>query len=313
MILADPEPLLAGTWAWLAGQGIGVEGVERLRGSTSAAVFRLVAERDGKREALVLRLFTAGSWLAMEPDLAVHEGAVLKAVRGCGVPTPEVVAVDGSGAFCGVPAVVMGCLPGRVYLPPTPNLDWLDRLGEALAIIHTLPVPEFAWRYRSWLDRSSLCVPGWTRYPALWGEALGMAARPEPSERLVFLHRDYHPTNVLWQAGGVSGVVDWVNGCVGPAGVDVSHCRANLAQMYGVAAADAFLAAYVRHLPYPFTYNYYWDVVTLLEVGVPRPCLYPPWREFGLLLTQKMLLHRVDRFLLSVLERGGRDGKWVNG
>jgi aminoglycoside phosphotransferase (APT) family kinase protein len=44
----------------------------------------------------------------------------------------------------------------------------------------------------------------------------------------VLVHRDFHPGNVLWRRGTVSGVVDWQAACTGPAVADVAHCRVNL-------------------------------------------------------------------------------------
>lgn len=42
-----------------------------------------------------------------------------------------------------------------------------------------------------------------------------------------FVHRDFHPGNVLWNRGRITGVVDWESGCIGPPSIDISHCRAN--------------------------------------------------------------------------------------
>ncbi len=61
-------------------------------------------------------------------------------------------------------------------------------------------------------------------------------ARPTGPD--AFIHRDFHPANLLWVDGRLTGVVDWVNACVGPAGVDTAHCRVNLAILWGAEAAD---------------------------------------------------------------------------
>jgi aminoglycoside phosphotransferase (APT) family kinase protein len=117
----------------------------------------------------------------------------------------------------------------------------------------------------------------------------------------VFIHRDYHPTNVLWHKGAVSGVVDWINACRGPAGVDVAHCRTDLAQMCGPAAADQFLDAY-REVAHGFAYNPYWDLDSILDVCLPQPSFYGPWREFGLgIIAPEVLRHRVDAHLEGVM------------
>src|SRR5207244_1514750 len=81
-----------------------------------------------------------------------------------------------------------------------------------------------------------------------------------------FIHRDYHPGNVLFQRNEVSGVVDWPNASVGAIEVDLGHCRHNLAALHGVAAADAFLDAYYA-ITGARTHDPYYDIVTLLDVN----------------------------------------------
>ncbi len=61
----------------------------------------------------------------------------------------------------------------------------------------------------------------------------------------MLLHRDFHPGNVLWRYGRVSGVVDWLGACAGPAAADVAHCRVNLLTM-GAEAAERFTVSWER-------------------------------------------------------------------
>ena len=132
---------------------------------------------------------------------------------------------------------------------------------------------------------------------------IDIALGPEPAYRACFLHRDYHPVNLLFQDGRISGVVDWVNACVGPAGVDVAHCRGNLVTMYGVAVADRFLDYYQALAGDTFRYDPYWDIASLVD-GLPdEPGVYPPWATFGLHVTDAMAQERVEAWLLSLVAR----------
>jgi aminoglycoside/choline kinase family phosphotransferase len=101
-----------------------------------------------------------------------------------------------------------------------------------------------------------------------------------PRAAATFLHRDFHPTNVLFRRGRVSGVVDWVNACRGPAGVDVAHCRVNLVLLSGPDVADRFLDAYRRAAP-GYEHDPLYDVAALLDSALPSPAFYQPWRAFG--------------------------------
>jgi aminoglycoside phosphotransferase (APT) family kinase protein len=87
----------------------------------------------------------------------------------------------------------------------------------------------------------------------------------------VFLHRDYHPGNVLWSGGEISGIVDWVSGCIGPPEVDVAHCRANLAVLAGdPEAADRFLELW-QSVTGCRDYHPYWDLTTVVSVVSEEP------------------------------------------
>jgi aminoglycoside phosphotransferase (APT) family kinase protein len=290
--------------AWIRQEvGSEVQSVQVLAGATSSSVYG-VAVGDGERPLrLVLRLFTNKEWLTEEPHLAQQEADCLNKAQALDVPTPEVVAVDVDGRYCHHPAILTTHLPGQIQLNPTDLFNWLDKLAATLAQIHTLRADDFPWPYVSWLDRDKLHIPTWTQSPQAWQKAIEIVSQPEPIEPAIFIHRDYHPTNVLWQDGQISGVVDWVNGCRGPVSVDISHCRGNLFKMYGLAAADHFLATYQTYAPTPGPYNPYWDLATVLDT-LPEPIIYPPWRHFGLPIPSLSVMYkRVDDFLITAVAK----------
>jgi hypothetical protein len=111
---------------------------------------------------------------------------------------------------------------------------------------------------------------------------------------------------VLWQEGRISGIVDWVNACHGPAGIDVGHCRLNLALLMGVAAADQFLAEYQAAAGSAFAYHPYWDLVSLLEFLPGPPAVFRGWIDYGVThLTPGLMVERIEEYLLSLLRRCG--------
>jgi hypothetical protein len=77
-------------------------------------------------------------------------------------------------------------------------------------------------------DPESWDPPDWLRDKRLWDRALAFYQGPRLDDDSVLIHRDFHPGNVLWARGRVSGVVDWQAACVGPRAADVWHCRGNL-------------------------------------------------------------------------------------
>ncbi|ULH14657.1 aminoglycoside phosphotransferase family protein [Deinococcus sp. KNUC1210] len=303
-----------------------VQDVQQLPGSTSATLHRLELQ-DGS--AAVVRQFDNTEWLKNEPDLALHEARSLERAAQGRVSTPHLLAFDETGAACGVPSVLMTCLPGVVELikqrggseanpvngSPTsgddreldgsglnsPGLDgWLSELAATLAQLHQLSPDGFGWTYFTYQDVSAVQIPAWSSVPELWASAIALVQQPPPAFVPRFIHRDYHPVNVLWEQGHISGVVDWVNACVGPAGIDVGHCRVNLAQMYGVQAADTFRAAYEQQSG--TRHHLYWDVLSLLDMNSGPPRVYPGWPAFGLTgLTDELMAVRLDEYLLSLM------------
>jgi len=128
-------------------------------------------------------------------------------------------------------------------------------------------------------------------------KAIEIILNAPPKSKSVFLHRDYHPLNILWQQSKITGVVDWTNSCQGPAGVDVAHCRTNLIQMLGSEHADQFLKAYQAASP-SFIYHPYWDISSVLDMCWPKPEFYKPWQDFGIsMIEDKTLQTRIDDYL----------------
>lgn len=280
---------------WIAAHWCGdpAFSAEKLKGSTSATLHLL--EHNNQRA--VLRQFTLREWLDVEPDLAPHEAAVLQAADAANLPAPRLIAMyDGP-----VPRILMSYVPGRISLQPDDHDAWLRAMAHRLATIHTARNVELAWHYRPWFKPEVLAVPSWSAHPTLWNTLINRVQQPPPAYEPCFIHRDYHPVNLLWQHGQISGVVDWVNGCWGPAGVDVAHCRLNLALLYGVDAADRFLDAYGDFRP-TYQHDRYWDYANLAEFLPSPPTVYQPWVEFGVTgLSDALMLDRLETYLQSIV------------
>jgi Ser/Thr protein kinase RdoA (MazF antagonist) len=248
-----------------------------LPGATSSRVYAVAIAGVPR---FVLRLFTNSAWLAEQPDLAEHEAAALLHAARADLPAPRLVA-RGSADECGVPAILMTLLPGAVDLHTVSSRPALAALADMLARIHATTARNFAWQFQSWRDVRDRSMPPWLADHRLWADALALANAPAPTPAGVFLHRDFHPVNVLWDNGAVSGVVDWVNACRGPAGVDVAHCRLNLALMYGFEQVDAFTDAYCNATS-GYQHDPYWDIDVVLGWNLRTPQVYAPWHAFGL-------------------------------
>lgn len=296
------------TMQWLSNvidPSASVQSVHRLKGGVSSIVLNVtVTAYNNQATSYVLRQFDNQEWLKQEPDLALHEAESLKWAARMQVPTPDLVGFDEIGSLSGHPSVLMSNLGGSVVLEPDDLNLWLDRMAAALASIHRVNADEFPWHYYTYSDIQALQPPSWSTQTALWGELIALAQRPRPSFKPCFIHRDYHPTNILWQDDKVSGIVDWVNACQGPAGVDIGHCRLNLALLYGVDAAERFLNAYIEYASSTFKYDPYWDAISLCDAFFDSPAVYPGWTDLGFEgLTDALIAERMDLYMISLVNR----------
>lgn len=304
LFLRRRPPPEAVAWVERAlGSGSRVTSIRRLRGGTSAAVHLLrVRDVRGTMRAVVLRRFVRADWFEEEPDVAEREARVLRAIEGIGVPSPRLLAVDPTGAECDVAAVLMTRVPGRTNLAPADLQAYLRALAEPLPAWHALgPVEGVPSYYPYFTDQEPQPPepPSWSRKPDLWRAAGQIVTQPWPETRPTFIHRDYHPGNILWSRGRLSGVTDWVSASNGPAGIDAAHCRINLAGLFGVPAAEAFREAYeaiAGEEQHPF-----WDLLDALDTAGEAA---PGWHDAGRHdLTAALIRQRDEEYVEMLVRR----------
>lgn len=243
--LAWAETVLGGT----------VTRVRAFTGGMTSAVHQLsLRAPDGSTRQAVLRRYVIPEVLGDVPDIVPREERVLRLLEPVSLPTPRFLAADPDAE---VPALLMQRLPGRPTWRPGDE-DWLRGLAEVLPVLHATPAEAAATRQGGSIDDAALSTatgvtafapyepeayepPPWLRRPALWTRALELFRRPI-EEPVVLIHRDYHPGNVLWRRGRVSGVVDWQAACLGAPSVDVGWCRLELLQKCGYEVATRFTA-----------------------------------------------------------------------
>jgi aminoglycoside phosphotransferase (APT) family kinase protein len=219
-----------------------VQQVRACKGGSSSAIHALRVAGSTGRHTVVLRRYVRSDVITEEPHVVACEAHVLELLNRCAVTTPQVLAIDPTGDEAGVPALVMTYVPGRLDWAPKDLSPWLRRLAEVLPEIHTSSItakegvqPFTPYEPKSWDP------PGWLRDQRLWARGLAVFHGPRLDREQVFIHRDYHPGNVLWRRGRVSGVVDWQAASIGPRAADVWHCRGNLLGHFDIDVADRFL------------------------------------------------------------------------
>lgn len=227
--------------------GATLEAISRLAGGVSAEVHRLDLRLvDGSTTRVVLRVHGA----AHSGHPAEREFRLLKALHQGGLPVPEPLLVDVSGALLTEPYLVMAFVDGSNTLPAGQEDGHIDVMADWLARIHAFPVsvlpplparsdplpevfdflPEGAEWQPLRAHLRSLTDTGYRRAPAL-------------------LHGDYWPHNLLWQNGKIAAILDWEDAALGDPLSDVACSRLELRYKSGTAGMERFTEAYARHRP----------------------------------------------------------------
>lgn len=232
-----------------------VHGLARMLGGASRETWAFTL--DGR--PLVLRRDPPG---APRGGAMVREATLQRAAAAAGVPVPEVLAASDDPADLGAPYLVMARLDGETiarrilrderYAAARGRLT--GQLAHALAALHrgvavdavgALPEPPDALaELRDMLDRFG------EPHPALELGLLRLAAgRPEPVGRTV-VHGDFRLGNVMVDAAGLVGVLDWELAHVGDPAEDLgwlcvrSWRFGGRMPVAGVGSRDELLTAY---------------------------------------------------------------------
>jgi aminoglycoside phosphotransferase (APT) family kinase protein len=240
-----------------------------LLGGTSSAVHLLTTGAAAPSDRLVLRRYVI-DWVLEEPEIPGNEALALRLVGGgatgarvLGVPAPSLLASDPDGRQLGVPLTLMTALPGRPVWQPRDRTGWLRSMAELVVAIHAAPLSDELSEWAPYPPQART-PPVWSRHPDAWLTAYELWDGSPPASRRVFLHRDFHPGNLLWTDERITGVVDWVSACAGPPEEDIGHCRANLAIRLGQDWADEFLAIW-QELSGTRDYHPYWDLTNVVS------------------------------------------------
>jgi aminoglycoside phosphotransferase (APT) family kinase protein len=242
----------------------------RLQGGYETSSYRFVLDgaSDELSGPLVLRIY---------PEFygtrsAIWESTVQNGLATQGYPVPQAYVVCTDLSVLGGAFFVMDHLPGQplAFAPPesVPEL-----LGKTQAELHNSdPAPlmemlkekgidEDGYRLESrfdWLEAKAEEQP-WLRQAIEWL----LEHRPPEPERLSVCHGDFHPLNIMYHDGSVSGVLDWGGFSIADPAYDIGNTLVLITvpfkyladSMDGLPPIDfdlmveLYLAAYRTHRP----------------------------------------------------------------
>lgn len=193
----------------------------------------------GEAVRLVLKLAPAGVRRSGSTDI-YRQVPLLAALRGAGLPVPEVPWASADDDALGAPFIMMSRLAGRSYIVWEPDRCFTDAPAalpglwvagaRLLAQLHRvdhralLAGWEAPTTLSAELDRWSALIrhsedPAWR--DALTALAAALRSAQPDDAPIGLVHGDFQPGNILFEDGAIRGVIDWDLAAIGPQGMDV--------------------------------------------------------------------------------------------
>lgn len=215
--------------------------------------FDVVAPSGAVLGSYVLKIAPVGVTRRGNTDV-YRQAPLLRALKTTGVPVPAIPWASADEELLGTPFIVMEKLPGRMFLVWDPHPQFArdaaavhtvwEQTARLLAQFHRVDAGVLL---RDWEAPRSLTQelavwpnvlkhaedPAWLAAGTALGQALRATAPSAVSMGLV--HGDYQPGNVLFEAGRITGVIDWELAFIGAQGLDLGW----LSMMCDPASWDA--------------------------------------------------------------------------
>jgi aminoglycoside phosphotransferase (APT) family kinase protein len=234
---------------------------------------------------------------------APSEWSRLEFAQRVAAPVPQPIAADLGSVWFGRPAVVMSRLPGRPDVEPR-NIDsWVVALAQSLAQVHetacdgaedALPPPG----YESWQP------PEGELDPLTAAAVSAVTARlPSLSPERVFTHGDFHPGNVLWSRGRITGLVDWSAARLDARWSELAYCRADVCLLLGPDVADRLAAAYSDIVGDTSDELGVYDVIWVFNMRQHAKIALEAYRAQGHAPNYQLSLSRLDEQLRRAVKR----------
>jgi aminoglycoside phosphotransferase (APT) family kinase protein len=277
--------------------------VTRLRrlagGAGGTDAFVVTLDRPPGR--VVAKLFREGD------DTAPSEWSRLRFAQRVTAPVPRTIAADLESLWFGRPAIVMSWLPGHPDVTPKNPDAWVAALADTLSHFHetaldgaeqALPPP----------TRAETWEPPEGEHDPLTAAAVSVvtARLPSLSSEPVFTHGDFHPGNVLWQGGSITGVVDWSAARLEARWSELAYCRADVCLILGPDVADHLADAYCDIVGGTSDELAVYDLIWLFNIRDNAEVALDAYRGQGHVPDYGLSLSHINEQLRRVLTRLGR-------
>jgi len=277
--------------------------VTRLRRLTGGAggtdAYDVTLDRTPRR--VVVKLYPDGD------GTASLEWSRLEFAQRVSAPVPEPIAADLESVWFGRPAVVMSRLPGRPDVTPKDADSWVAALAQALTQLHETVLDGAAGALTRPSRAETWHPPAGEHDPLTAAAVSAVTARvPSLSSERVFTHGDFHPGNVLWHRGRISGIVDWSAARLDARWSELAYCRADVCLLLGPDVADRLADAYSDIVSDTSDDLAVYDLMWLFNIRQYAQVALDAYREQGHAPNRELPLAHLDEQLRRVLRRLGR-------
>jgi Ser/Thr protein kinase RdoA (MazF antagonist) len=237
-------------------------------------------------------------------DTAPLEWSRLEFAQRVTAPVPEPIAADLKSLWFGRRAVVMSRLPGHPDVTPKDPDSWVAALAQTLSQLHETALDGAEAALPRPLLTETWEPPRGEHDPLTAAAVSAVTARlPSLSSERVFTHGDFHPGNVLWQRGHITGVVDWSAARLEARWSELAYCRADVCLLLGPDVADRLADAYSEIVGLTSDELAVYDVMWVLNIRHHAEVALGAYRGQGHAPNHQLSLSYLDEQLRRALKR----------
>jgi len=202
-------------------------------------------------------------------EKARREFKTFELLQRNGIPSPQPLYLDETGAVLEIPGIVTNYLTGSQIESPVDPVSWAQTLARMLVRIHSVPCDVATRGFlleadaeATWFLRSGAVPDYMAAHPdgaAVWQMVYDLWPQRQQVEPGL-VHIDYWPGNILWAQDQISAVLDWEEAAFGDPGIDVAYCRMEIFLCGLGHVADVFLSTYEMARGQPVANLAFWEL-----------------------------------------------------
>jgi aminoglycoside phosphotransferase (APT) family kinase protein len=244
-----------------------------LKGGISAQVTAIEIEQpDGQTKKMIVRQHGAVD-LKRNPHVAADVFKLLQILKSVGLPTPMPYYFDESGQILSTPYIIIEFIEGQTEFTPSNLTDFIHQLAINLIKIHSIDCSKLDLAFLPKQDE--IIAEKLGKRPENLDESLDEGLIRDTLEsfwplpqgnKVVLIHGDFWPGNVLWKEGQLVAVIDWEDAALGDPLADFSNSRLEILWAFGIEAMNDFTLQYKSRMPsIEFSNLPYWDLCAALR------------------------------------------------